>query len=273
MSSHELYNTTLKSLTNRNPKMAAYFQNVIQLFSQHIQIDETAVKCAEKLSYASRYVFINQHIIVYAIRRNEIQLFSEVLSHLTLADYWHGEAFLSSYTKLTCPLSFVSDSLVRLSGKSLNNIKNSGRVISYCLCAESSEQILFLINVFNTVAHFVPGFVVDFYNVIQEKLSEYQWDTIRKWMTRGIDLFTSNRREEAVDFFKVQSKESRRFLNIFHTSLLDMKNILNIYCSSLAGRAMNILSSELSGFAIKATYTDGKSIFLPSVINFLKKQN
>ncbi|MBN2038872.1 MAG: VWA domain-containing protein [Spirochaetes bacterium] len=271
MSSQELYNTTLTSLNNRNPKMAAYFQNIIQLFSQHIKIDETAVRCAEKLAYASRYVFINQHIIVYAIRRNEIQLFSEVLSHLTVADYWHGEAFLSSYPKLTCPLSFVSDSLVRLSGKSLSNIRNSGRVISYCLCAESSEHILFLINVFNTVAHFAPGFVVDFYDVVKEKLAKYPWDTIQKWMIRGIDLFTSNRKEEAVDFLKLQSKESRRFLNIFHTTLSDMKNILNIYCSSLAGRAMNILSSELSGFAIKATYTDGKSIFLPPVINFFNK--
>ncbi len=271
MFDQETYNKTLDYLSRNKPKIASQFRNIIHIFRQCGPVDETMIRCAERLSLAGQYIYINENILAHAINKNEVVVFSEALYELLNSDFWHGEKFLLSYAGLAFPLSGIARNLISLSKNSLRNIKKSEQIISYCLAADESGHALYLIDLFNTVAQSSPGFVKDFYDIIQRRLFDYPREIFLEWTSRGIDLFTSNRAEEAVAFFKIQSGESKKILNLFHTSLADIKNILNIYCSSLAGRAMNILSTDLSAFAVRTIYTDGKSIFLPPEINFFKR--
>jgi nitric oxide reductase NorD protein len=271
MFDNETYNKTLEHLNRNNPKVVSRFRNIAQIFGQYCDLNDSMIRCVERLALAGQYIYLNDNIFTHAIKKNEIIIFSEVLYELLNSDFWHGEKFLSSYPTLQVPLSKIARDLISLSKNSLRNIKKSEQIISYCLTAEDPGHALYLIEMFDTVAQSSPGFVMDFYNIIQTRLLDYPREIFLEWTSRGIDLFTSNRSEEAVAFFKIQSKESKRILNLFHTSLADIRHILNIYCSSLAGRSMNILSTDLSAFAVRTIYTDGKSIFLPPEINFFKR--
>ena len=264
------YNKKIAYLQKYNPKIVDYFKDIILLLDKYIEVEEKIINSAGQLAIVSNYLYLNNNVILHSLKKDEFIIFADLVYELFQIDYWYCETVLSHYPDFSFPINEISRQIYRLAN-SLKSIKKGKLILQFCFGITNKTQLIYTLKLFDTIGFYSPGFLIDFLNVIQNKLKNLPWEIFKQWSSRGMDLITSSRVEEAVSFFKLESRNSRRMLNHNYVVLADMKNILNIYSSSLAGKTMSILDLELSSFGLKTPYTDGKSVFLPSEIKYFKE--
>lgn len=247
----------------------SFFQNAHQALSGLACLTPDYIDALEKLTFASEYIYIDINRIFPVIcKRGEFLLFADLVYAASLHGHEYGNVILAHYSRFTFPLKnmdgYIRSFIYNISGK----VKKAGTVLSFCLSFRNPGISLFFLKHMGYIAAFSPGSIMAILKCISRNLRIYSWPALSKWIIRGTDLLTSNRVDEGVRFLLMRSRESRWLLGINNVVLDDLKNILKIYCASLAGKEMIIAGLDASGFRFSSPYTDGKTIFLPQEIDF-----
>ncbi|MBN1698815.1 MAG: hypothetical protein JW881_14965 [Spirochaetales bacterium] len=263
------------TLKKTKPDLLPFFRNTIQYVSDRGPLSAGLVRTAGLYSVASEYLYIDIHTVYRtAFERGEFELLGKLLYSLTSKSYRAAAAFLSYYAGLSFPLTAIADEVVALSECAHNRLKPPSRiteVMSFCLSFSRKDLCGFFLLHIGHMTRYSPGTVPDIIVLIKKLLGAYPWDAVRRWIIRGTDLLTSNRVDEGVRFLLLRSQQSRWLLGITNVVLDDVRNVLKLYCASIAGREMNVDGLDTSGFSFTSPYTDGKTVFLPQEIRFFIK--
>ncbi|MQG06682.1 MAG: hypothetical protein FI681_02560, partial [SAR202 cluster bacterium] len=119
-----------------------------------------------------------------------------------------------------------------------------------------------------------PQVIIGFLTKVPEILNKIDINQMKEWFDEGIKLLNLNR-DAGVAYFKLESLTSETSLSRISSSVEydSVKDLLQLYCSALAGVDLEILpSSELvdKNIGWSSTMnptTEGKSIYVPEIIN------
>ena len=124
------------------------------------------------------------------------------------------------------------------------------------------------------LAHVQPQVIIGFLTKAPEILNKIDTNQMKEWFDEGLKLLNLNR-DAGVAYFKLESLTSETSLSRISSSVEydSVKDLLQLYCSALAGVELEILpSSELvdKNIGWSSTLnptTEGKSIYVPEIIN------
>ena len=124
------------------------------------------------------------------------------------------------------------------------------------------------------LAHVQPQVIIGFLTKAPEILNKIDTNQMKEWFDEGLKLLNLNR-DAGVAYFKLESLTSETSLSRISSSVEydSVKDLLQLYCSALAGVELEILpSSELvdKNIGWSSTLnptTEGKSIYIPEIIN------
>ncbi len=124
------------------------------------------------------------------------------------------------------------------------------------------------------LAHVQPQVIIGFLTKVPEILNKIDTNQMKEWFDEGLKLLNLNR-DAGVAYFKLESLTSETSLSRISSSVEydSVKDLLQLYCSALAGVELEILpSSELvdKNIGWSSTLnptTEGKSIYVPEIIN------
>ena len=124
------------------------------------------------------------------------------------------------------------------------------------------------------LAHVQPQVIIGFLTKVPEILNKIDTTQMKEWFDEGLKLLNLNR-DAGVAYFKLESLTSETSLSRISSSVEydSVKDLLQLYCSALAGVELEILpSSELvdKNIGWSSTLnptTEGKSIYVPEIIN------
>ena len=271
MTETNAYQETLFHLQRNHPKLVKFFKDTIAFLEKYILVDEKVIQAVGRLAIVSNYFFISKRVLLLTLNRNELPQFASLLYELVQVDYWYCKELYSAYPNFRFPLVSIATQVLGLIGNFPQNVGKGESLLRFCFQLPEVKQCAFVLKLFGDIATYAPGFLVEFHDILSEKLRGLAWETFVSWSLRGQDLLTSNRVEEGIALLSIKSKEGREMLGLSHGVLTDFENVLKIYASSLAGKDMEILSLELSNLGLKTPYTDGVAIFLPPMIDFFEE--
>ena len=124
------------------------------------------------------------------------------------------------------------------------------------------------------LANVQPQVIIGFLTKVPEILNKIDTSQMKEWFDEGLKLLNLNR-DAGVAYFKLESLTSETSLSRISSSVEfdSVKDLLQLYCSALAGVELEILpSSELvdKNIGWSSTLnptTEGKSIYVPEIIN------
>lgn len=177
---------------------------------------------------------------------------------------------LRCYCQLGHPLRPLAPLLYSFAASGLFAKDQKARLLSWSLACAGLENRLLLLEGFAALAKQGPAIVAPLVKILDSHFLERPASDLLSWLSRGFSLVRSGRAEEASAYFCLQSRESRSFFGLSGALLREEREILRIYCASLAGTEFNILSVDRSSYQVPAAYTDGKSIFLPPELSLSK---
>ena len=251
-----------------------FYQSTISFVAGYITVDERVRTSTGKLSRISKQFHVDRGLILTAIRRNEYTLFCDLGYYLFSRGYFYFETLVIFYPKIPCPLKVISPLLVKMIHNGLDEIPKGDtifkKIIQHCLRFTDNETFVFMVRLFSEIGSESPGFAADAIPIMEKIQAKLSWQDFASWAGRGVDLLTSGRRQEAVDFFRGDSIESRRFLNDPSITIRDMNKVLTIYSASLLKKNMFIRPLESSPYHVNTSHTDGKTMYLPSRINLFR---
>ncbi len=273
MSDSAAYREVLSRIQSARPKLAPFFVNAVERAAALTALDAPGVRALGQLALVSEHTYVDvDHFVPLALARGELSLACRVLAELSAFDPAYARFVLARYPSLAIPLAEVSDDLLTLAASCARGAKKGERVLSFCLTFASADCARILIRQMRTVASVSPGAlaeIVDGLPGIRAGLTE---EAFFAWLSRGTDLLTSNRVDEGVRYLRARSAESRRLLGIPSAVLEDLRRVLTIYAASLAERELSVVSLDSSSFAIRHSYTDGRTMFLPPEIRLFDRQ-
>ena len=162
-------------------------------------------------------------------------------------------------------------SIIKQGGHYSNTIMDDVAIPFNHISAKSYDKILELCS---DLSKTQPKVISGFLSVVPDILSKIDITKIDEWYSEGTELLSTNT-DAAIAFFKLESLTSENVLNKISSSVEyeSVKELLQLYCSALAGTELEILpSSELvdKNIGWSSTMnptTEGKSIFVPEIIN------
>ena len=218
---------------------------------------------AKKLALASVGVYIPPAVVQLSIRRNELHSFSELVSVLSANSSKCSRMFVQMYPSLQHDIGNLPTELSAGPGKHIYRLANAHEILRFVLSKSNGEQQILYIRLFGSMAASSPDAVQDFLSLHETLRQHHPWSTLQTWLKRGVDLIAMGRIDDAVRHLLVLSRESRETLGESHAVLEDVKGVLTIYGSCIAGRTLGIQPGDLSTFAIPVPYSDGKTVYLP----------
>ncbi|MFL2767923.1 MAG: nitric oxide reductase activation protein NorD [Dehalococcoidia bacterium] len=119
-----------------------------------------------------------------------------------------------------------------------------------------------------------PKVITGFLSVVPDILGKIDVSKIDEWYEEGIELLSTNA-DAGIAYFKLESLTSENSLNKISSSVEyeSIKELLQLYCSALAGDDLEILPStdlvekNIGWSSTMNPTTEGKSIFVPEMIN------
>ena len=119
-----------------------------------------------------------------------------------------------------------------------------------------------------------PDAVPHFLKSLSGVLNRVTMSQLETWFDHGVELLKENP-ESGLAFFKIESNTSEALLETLSSSLeLErVKGIVRLYCSALAGNAIDVLdtqelvSKNIGWVDEDSASTDGTKVFLPPVID------
>ena len=119
-----------------------------------------------------------------------------------------------------------------------------------------------------------PKVITGFLSIVPDILNKIDINKIDEWYSEGIELLSTNT-DAGIAFFKLESLTSENSLNKISSSVEyeSIKELLQLYCSALAGADLEILPStdlvekNIGWSSTMNPTTEGKSIFVPEMIN------
>jgi len=125
-----------------------------------------------------------------------------------------------------------------------------------------------------------PSVISGFLSKIPEILNKIDIKKIDEWYDQGIELLELNP-DAGIAYFKMESLTSENTLNKISSSVEyeSIKELLQLYCSALAGTDIEILPSSdlvdknIGWSSTMNPTTEGKSIFVPEIINRFDDKN
>jgi nitric oxide reductase NorD protein len=253
------------------PHLLRYYEELVDFLNGRLPLDERAYAAAFRLALASEYFLLpTSTLIARALAKGEFHEFADILFALTQAGFPFAKAFLALYQHVDYPVKDEAPVIIRLVRDALRPIPKSEKVLDFIFSSGDAEVFRFLLRAVAVIASAVPGTLAELLPLLDRHRRSLSRPLFFEWLSRGCDLMTSRRVEEGVAYFKLESKQSRRLLNLHYVALRDMKRVLDIYSSSLAGRSLAILDREVSVFGLEAPFTDGRSVFLPPRLDYFR---
>ncbi len=266
------YGEILASIKARKPHLAGFFIAVIDYVEKRTNPDGKIMDAVHKLAYASEFVYMNtDSILPIVLDRNETAAFGNLVYDLASLDRGMANAFIGFYPSLRFPVERIGNELTGFARNAAKRVKQPEKALASVIAPSDPETCSFLLSHWSIVAYYSPAALSECISVFTGIAGSYPWETASAWLSRGIDLLTSGRTDEGIQFLLLRLKESRLALGINKVTLDDMRSVLKIYSASLTGFDMSILPTILSVYGIGRTYTDGASIFLPDTIDYFKE--
>lgn len=267
-----LYYQIVQFFQQKKPDLLATFYSNVELFKQYNYLNTGTIEIIKKVTLMSEKIYIDlPAILPIAIRKHETHILIDYVSTLNRINPTFGQTFINAYHRITFSISTVRTDTERILAHDFSGAKMSEKAFGICCRAANAFEYKKLIYGFGNIARYSPGIMGDVINTITVKMSIYSRKVFMQWLDRGSDLISSNRIEEGVSFLKLQSVEVRKLLGLRYAALHDFKNVITVYCNSITGKTIQVLSTEYSGYQITAPYTNGKTIFLPPTISFFKQ--
>ncbi len=251
------------------PHLLNYYNDLLAYLAGRASLDERTLDAAFKLAVASEYHFLPIEVVIArALARGELCEFADVVFELARAGFPFAKTFLAAYRKIDYPIKADAPLLVSLVRDSLCRIPKSEKVIELVYSSGDGDAARFLLHATASIASAAPGALAELLPRVVSAMRSLPRPLFSTWLRRGCDLLESLRAEEGVAFLKMESVASRRLLGLNHAALADVRRVLGIYASSLAGRTLAVVERETSVFGPGAPFTDGRSVFLPPSVDF-----
>ena len=263
------YITNVQSdLQKHKPHLTGFFYNAVMYLKELTPLTKSALDSIRKLALASEHLYIDTYALLpCSVQKGELAQFTDIVFALSKLSTKSARVIIHCYPVLSFPIDDIALEILYLVERCLANTVSAHKALSFCLSFQNPEQSRFLLRQFEILAAHTPGIIEELLAQLGQKGILLSPVTFFSWFARATDLITSNRVEEGVQFLRMRSQESRRLLKLNDVVLDDLKSVLKIYCTSLAGNDIEIVNLEHSGFGFSSPYTDGKSIFLPPAIH------
>lgn len=264
----------LRFLELRRPKVSKFFSNTVMALQERMRLDGETLKQVGKIALASERVYFDAPFLVpLADSRGELGLFAEAVRDLAERHPGVAHVFLQRYPSLPWPIARYVDGLRKFGDNCRTMGKSAVPLFRLCIDTEDQERMVCLLESFGTIAEEAPGLAADLQTLLTQKKTLLPNPILVRWLRRGCDLLTSRRVEEGTAYLRFQSRESRRLLGLHYAVLADMRNVLEIYGSSLAGRSLTVVNLDASPYGVQRPYTDGKTLCLPPRISYFERED
>jgi hypothetical protein len=229
---------------------------------------EAPADLALYLSLASEFVLIPQSTVQAALDRSELDQFVAVTYSLSKSSAACAAVFVDFYPQAEFPLAVVYTALSRFAAVDLRAVDNAAHVLRLSLRSGSIERVVVYLRLFAEMISSSPKTVAEFLDSFDSIKNKYPSNVLAGWLARGADLVSSGRTEDGVRHLLLRSRESRSQLGITTAVLDDTKKVLQIYCTSVAGRPVAVAGVAVSTFKLEQPYTDGKTVYLPEQLGY-----
>ncbi len=251
----------------RKPHLLHYYRDLLAFLDGRPPPGGNVAAAAFKLALVSEYHLLPPDgLVSRALERNEFFEFADTVFALTRAGFAFARVFLAAYGRLNLSLKKEAPLMVGLVENTLKNAPKGEQALEFVFSAGAAFHPL--LEAAALVAAHTPGSLPELLPFLKRNRLALPPPEFERWLRRGCDLLSSLRVEEGVAFFKMESVSSRRMLGLQYVALRDVKTVLDIYASSLAGRGLSIVSRDVSVFGLEAPFTDGRSVFLPPTLGF-----
>ncbi len=264
----EYYRETLRKLSETSPELVRHYEEISALLTSLQPPDEQLMAAAARLTSASRYQYLAPGWIAMAWRRRELTPVSRICA--ALSGSRSAGAFINAYPVTGVPAAMLESGLAALDSLGREKGVTVHAVIPFIMAQTDSRRAVELLEAFVSILRASPEAMMEVYNLMHSRLRKIRPELMERWLYRGVDLITSGRIEEGVDFLRLRSPDSRWMLGIKSVVLGDIRRSLRIYATSVAGRSMSIHSLEISAAGMQIPYSDGRSIFLPESISLYR---
>ena len=260
----DAFTRTYSYFRTHHQHLSSFFYNAAAFAAGLVGLDDGTILALERLTLASQSLYIDaETFLTRAVERDELVVATDILNRLAQVSNASARVLLSRYYTLPYPLAVVAEHIVSLVDACSRSRAQAETALSFCLEFSDPERSRLLLQGFAVIASSSPATVEETVARFHAMGQTTSWESFAEWFGRGTSLITSNRVEEGVNFLRMRTRESRWLLGLGHIVLEDLKNVLKIYCTSLAARELQIVSLEMSSFGFPLPYTDGSSIFLP----------
>ncbi len=260
------YRQMLSRLEAGQPKLVPFFTRAVETAAALVSLDEQTIRAIGQLAAVSEHSFINVDVfLALAVRRGELTSACGLLYELSRVNPGFPSTVLARYPALQAPLASIASDLLSLA-RACGASKRGERAIAFCLGFDDPSAASAAMRHVGAIASAAPGAMPEILEKLPGAMMTVPGGAFLSWLSRGADLLSSNRVEEGVGFLMGRSRESRKVLGVPSAVLDDLKRMLKIYASSLAGRDLSLLGLEASSLGATSPYTDGRTMFLPSEI-------
>jgi len=262
----------LRAIQGSKPGLLKSFQLNLEALARITRLDDARRSAALKITYAAEFVYFEaDRLFALLVMRGELLAFADLAHAIGDLDFRYARVLIEAYPRLSFPLAFV-DRDIRILAHSALALPGAGQTaLKLCMECQNGELCRFMLGSLSTIALHSPGTMPECAKLIVALALKVAPGPLMRWISRGIDLMTSDRVDEGVRFLLLESKIARQMLGLNHAVLEDYRKILRIYVTSLTGRDLAINDQELSMFGLRRPYTDGASIFLPARLDFFKQ--
>jgi nitric oxide reductase NorD protein len=268
MNFDEYYGSIRNLIAARRPALLRTFEEISSLILSSAPAAPELMDAANRLTMASEFQYFSPEWIRLALHRGELPAVARICGGI--AGTRAAGAFIAAYPGCRFPVESLESGLADLERLGREAGVTVHALIPMILAQADASAAARLLEAFLVILRASPMAVIEVYNLLQSRLRKLRPELMERWLFRGVDLISSQRIEEGVDFLRLRSRESRRMLGIKSVVLGDIRRSLRIYASSLAGRGMTVRSLEGSSAEMTMPYSDGKTLFLPEAVNLYR---
>lgn len=267
LSGLERFNVLHRNFKSFYPHLTRTFTDLVYYLGGPGQVVPDILDKLSQLVVGCPSILVDKTAVLLACQKEELPDFVRLVTVFHAAAPAAASAIIALYRQLAHPLAVLSAQLLDLAASGVFGSDKKARLLAWCFSSTLPDDRLAFLSGFAALARQSPAVIPRLLVVLDREFAKRSLSELRAWLGRGFSLVRAGRAEEASAYFCQQSSESRAFFGISGALLREEREILRIYCASLAGRECSILSVEQSAFNILGAYTDGKTLFLPAELN------
>ena len=174
----------------------------------------------------------------------------------------------SELTKILGQVSFGEDEIVqRYTGTHYSKGTHSIDEAISGLVTLNENELIGVYKLGKRLARRDPEMAFYYFKTAPDAITHFSFNDMEKWVEYGIELYEGYGVVPARNFFKGITRDIINKIRTVGLQFGDIKNILNLYINALSGRDLKITTGN-------ETYTDTRTIYLPSVIKeFTSKED